>query len=507
MARRADGVPAIADGGVQTRAGSQFTSPHTEYLVDPFLNVDQDLDFSKYEVRDLLAGRKKIVEELDRIGPNGIVDEEHELRYDALIERTEHLDAHLAERQKVERRSQAVQRLRSPGTAQPPSTPANIPVRGTEPVEQRDLLSNLDGGTRPYSLLRAINLICRNKPLDGLEAEVNQELETRAGKAARGFYLPWTLPLYRSGLPRNIEFRDGPTGFSTVSGSGLIPTIQASTLVDVLRNRMVLASLGAQIMTGMVGEFDLPKKTATSQAYWIGEQGEPTESNPVIGQIPFAPNTVGAYTDLTRRLIKQSSFDAEQIARQDLMEVLQIELDRVGLNGSGEDNEPLGILQDDGIAVVELGEDGGFFTWSKLVEMETEVAVGNADIGNLAYVTSARGRGMLKSTPKVYGGETMLWEDNMLNGYRAVATNQIPSDLEKGEGDDLTAMIFGNFQDVIYAFWGAIDVMIDPYSLSKSGGVRVVLLADADVKRRRDESFAVCVDMDPAAEPFGDTTG
>lgn len=466
--------------------------------MDPFLDVDKQLDLDKYEVRDLIDGRKKILAEIDRLGPNGVVEDQHEQRYDALIERTEQIDETIATRQRIEKRNQTLQRLRTPGTPAP-SNPA--PPRGPEP-EERDLLSNLDSGKRPYSLLRAINLVCRNKPIDGLEGEVNQELEHRAGKAARGFYLPWSLPIYRSALPRNLEFRTGPTGFSTVSGAGLIPTIQGGALVDVLRNRMVLAGLGAQIMTGMVGEFDLPKKTDTSQAYWVDEQGSPSESNPAIGQIQFKPSTVGAYTDLTRRLIKQSSFDAEQIARQDLMEVLQVELDRVGLNGSGEANEPLGILQDDNVAVVELGADGGAMSWAKLVEMETEVAVGNADIGNLAYITSARGRGMLKSTPKVYGGETMLWEDSFLNGYQAVATNQIPANLEKGEGEDLTAMIFGNFNDVIYAFWGAIDVLVDPYSLSKSGGVRVVMLADADVQRRRDESFSICVDMDPAAIPF-----
>jgi|GEM_PF-6550176 len=296
--------------------------------MDEFLDVSIDLDFGKFEFRDLLTGRKKIVDELQRLGPGGKgVTAEHEQRYDALLERAEKLELHINHVEKGEKRSQRVAALATGSrTAPAPSgAPAGIPFRGDEP-EERDLLANVDGGRVKYSLLRAVDLVSRNKPLDGLEGEVSAEIEKRSGKAATGFYIPWDLPVYG---------HEQRAAFNTTGGAGMIPTIQGRSIVDILRNKMLMSRLGATVMTDMVGIFDLPKKTGTGAAYWVTESGEPTESNPVIGQIPFSPTTVGTYSDVTRRLVKQSSFSAEQVVRDDLLSVLILEMDRVGFNGSG----------------------------------------------------------------------------------------------------------------------------------------------------------------------------
>jgi len=459
--------------------------------MDPFLDLDKELEFSQYEVRSLIEGRVKILAELEKLGPGGnLADPAHEQRYDGLIDRATKLDAYLDSAKRVEKRSSALAALRANGNKTTgsgvPAVPPPANYRAAEPAEERDLLENLDGGKHKYSILKAVECIRSHRPVDGLEAEVSQEIEKRTGKAATGFYVPWTLPIYGSAPEQRA--------FDSTAGTGLIPKIQARTLVDVLRNRMVMARMGATIMSGMVGIFDLPKKTATSAAYWVAEAGAPTASNVTVGQIEFTPTTVGAYTDVTRRLINQSSFDAEKITRDDILAVLQLELDRVGLNGSGSSNQPKGILQDSGVSAVSIGTDGGALTFAKLVELETAVAAANADLGTLGYVTSAKGRGQAKTIKKDAGSGIFLWENDEMNGYRAMASNQIPSDLEKGDGENLTAVIFGNFADAVYAMWGGIDMNIDPYSLSTSGGVRIVMLADCQFKLRRTESFAKIVD-------------
>jgi hypothetical protein len=76
-----------------------------------------------------------------------------------------------------------------------------------------------------------------------------------------------------------------------------------------------------------------------------------------------------------------------------------------------------------------------------------------------------------------------------------MATNQIPTNLTKGSGTNLTAMIFGDFSTVHIAMWGGVDVLVDPYSLSTAGSVRVVCLLDTDIKFRNTESLAKIVDM------------
>jgi HK97 family phage major capsid protein len=357
-------------------------------------------------------------------------------------------------------------------------------VRGPEPRASCDPVDNPDGAK--YSVLRAIRMRAEGKEVDGYEGEISQEIAKRSGKSAQGFFLPLSLPM-------EAERRD----FDTTAGAGAIQTTKLySRFIDMLRNRMTVAAMGATFLTDMVGPFEIPKQTGTGAAYWVTEGNSPTESAQAIGQVAFTPKTVGAFTDITRKFLKQTSMDGERFARNDLARVLGLETDRAAYNGSGSGAEPTGILQNGSITTVAIATDGGAPTWEKIVALESTVAAVNADVGGMGYVTSAVGRGKLKTTVKVSNFPEYLWgRDNMVNGYRAVATNQIPSNLTKGSGTNLTAMIFGDFSTVHIAMWGGVDVLVDPYSLSTAGSVRVVCLLDTDIKFRNTESLAKIVDM------------
>lgn len=348
--------------------------------------------------------------------------------------------------------------------------------------EQRDL--------KEYSLLRALRCAMSGRPVDGLEGEVSQEIAKRSGKSPQGFYFPTEIAV-QSADQRSLTL---------TTGSGAKPTItDASNFIELLRNRQVMAGLGARYLTGLTGDLSIPKQTGGATAYWVAEGSAPTASNQTIGSVALAPKTVGAYTDISRKFILQSSVSAEQFVRQDLATVLAIELDRAAINGSGSGAEPTGILNTGSIGSVAIGTNGGAPTWASIVGLESAVAVSNADVGALGYLTNAKVRGKLKTTPKVSGYPTYIWGDNgMVNGYNVGVSNTVPATLSKGTSSGtLSAMIFGNFNDAIYGLWSGLDILVDPYTGSSTGTVRVVALQDADFKVRHAESFAADVDYDP----------
>lgn len=92
-----------------------------------------------------------------------------------------------------------------------------------------------------------------------------------------------------------------------------------------------------------------------------------------------------------------------------------------------------------------------------------------------------------------------------LNGYRADSSSQIPSNLEKGTGEDLTALIFGDFSTVMIGLWRAIDLVVDPHTLGLSGGIRLTAMLDCDIQFRNAESLAKV--MDKTRYQPGDKTG
>ena len=83
-----------------------------------------------------------------------------------------------------------------------------------------------------------------------------------------------------------------------------------------------------------------------------------------------------------------------------------------------------------------------------------------------------------------------------VNGYPCAVTNLLPQTLTKGaSGAVCHTMIYGNWQDLVYAFWSGLDVIVDPYTNASSGAVNIVALQDFDVNVRHFYSFSNCVDI------------
>ncbi len=340
-----------------------------------------------------------------------------------------------------------------------------------------------------YSLMRAINALAN--PTDtsaqraaAFERECSEAVASKMGKAARGFF-----------IPSEVQRRDLNVGTAAAGGNLVATDLLTGSFIDILRNAMVIDRLGARMLTGLVGNIAIPKQTGAATAYWVAESGSPTESQQAFGQVTMSPKTVGAYTDISRRLILQSSMDVEGMVQTDLATVLGLAIQQAAISGSGSSNQPSGILTQVTPSVAG-GADGAAPTWANIIELETDVAVANADVGTLGYLTNAKVRGKLKGTPKVSGQDTFIWEGGEfpVNGYQVGITNAVPSNLTKGSGNNLSAIIFGDFSSLIVGMWGSLDLMVDPYSNSTSGTVRVVALQDVDIALRHAESFATMVD-------------
>jgi HK97 family phage major capsid protein len=327
----------------------------------------------------------------------------------------------------------------------------------------------------------------------GFELEVVKAAEQRFGRSTNGVKVPLELL-----IPQRRDLLAG-------SGSGaytVATNVLGEQFIDVLRPASQVIAAGAQVLTGLQGNVAIPAKTAAATVSWVAENVAVSESQPTIGQVTLAPKTAGAYTDLSRRLLIQSSIDAENMARQDLMDDLAVAIDFVAIKGGGA-GEPSGILTAPaGIGVVSMGTDGGALTWPKVLEFETSIATANGAT-NLSWITNPKVRASAKQIYRVATyGETALWDDRTpdkpLNAYPVFVSTNVPSNYTKGNHStpDLSAAILGNFSDLIIGFWGSgIEILVDPYTGGNAGTVRVRAIVDVDVALRRLGSFALAKDI------------
>ena len=344
--------------------------------------------------------------------------------------------------------------------------------------------------TKRYSMLRAMNALAN--PNDAaaqraaaFERECSDAASAKMGKQARGFM-----------VPTEVQRRDLNVTTATAGGNLVATELLGGSFIDALRNAMVIDRMGTRMLTGLVGNIAIPRLSGTGTAYWVAENTAPTESDQTIAQVTMSPKTVGAFTDISRRLLLQSSIDVEAMVQNDLATILGLAIQQAAISGSGASNQPSGILTRVTASVIG-GTNGAAPTWANIVQLESDVAVSNADVGTLGYLTNARVRGKLKTTSKVSGQNGFVWDDGdtPMNGYRTAVTNAVPSNLVKGtSGSTCSAIVFGNFADLVIGMWGSLDLMVDPYTGSTAGTVRVVALQDVDVQLRNVVSFATMVD-------------
>lgn len=353
-----------------------------------------------------------------------------------------------------------------------------------------------DDEIKRYSILRAVRAAADgNWKEAGLEREASDAVAQKFGRTPRSFFIPNDV------MTGTREQRDMVVG--TPASGGYTVATNLLPMIEMLRNRLALSAAGIRVLTGLVGDVAIPAHTAAGTGYWVAEGSNVTESGQTIGQVAMTPHTFGAFTDISRKLLKQSSVDIEGFVRDDLMRVIALGVDYAGLHGDhGSDaNQPDGVAATSGIGSVAGGTNGAAPDWNDIIDLEQEVAIDNADIGKLAYMTNAKVRGKLKKTliTATYG-EQFVWDrlspDAPLNGYRTVVTNQVSSALTKGSASAVcSAIFFGNWDDLVLGMWGdGIDVLVDPYTLSISGGVRIVAFQDVDFGVRHAGSFAAMLD-------------
>ena len=347
-------------------------------------------------------------------------------------------------------------------------------ISNNTPLETPSEIGMTKEEVREFSLVKAIRAMAnpsdRQAQKDAeFEFECSAEAARQYGKDAQGIMLP--AEVLRTWGKRDINSSDDSTLISEDYRGG--------DFIDVLRNESSVMQAGATMLRGLQGNVVIPKKTAASSAGWIATEGTAaSESEFTSGSVTMSPKVIGAFTDATRLLLQQSSLDVENLIRDDLTKSIATAIDLGALAGSGASGQPTGIANTSGINTTTFAAANP--TWAEIVAMESAVANDNALTGSLAYICRPADFGTLKTTEKATNtAQFVVSPDNTMNGYNVVRSNQVTS------GD----FYFGNFADLLIGMYGGLDITVDPYALSTSGGVRIVALQTVDVAVRHAVSF------------------
>ncbi len=348
---------------------------------------------------------------------------------------------------------------------------------------------------RTYSLGRMIQAQVTGDWKDaGYERELSEEITKRTGKQSQGMYVPDFA--WRSGVMTTAA--TGAIGSENVTDQ-FVPTIQRGDLfIEALRAKQVMANLGVTYMGGLTNRIRMPKIATGAAAGFVEEAGDVSDQSPTDAGVTLQPRTLGAFATMSRLLMLESVPAIEQIVQDDLLRSIADKIEYYAINGSGSSGQPTGILNDGSVNNLDIsaGTDVAALTWADITDLVKLVEEDNGVVNaaTLGFLTNPKVKAKMANTVKVGSTDSvMLLNDpwNAIYGYKAEFTNNVPSDLDPGDGgSDASAMIFGDFSQLMVGLFSAPSIIVDPYSGSKSGDVQISVMQEVDVALRNAISFA-----------------
>ena len=318
---------------------------------------------------------------------------------------------------------------------------------------------------KKFNLLSAIRSIAENKPLD---PEVQAVVD--AGKSE----------MRNAGLSVNgqlqipAETRAAVT--VTTEGEDVVVTDFANIL-EPLRTKNVLAESGAHLLTGLVGDLQIPAMGAEN-VNWEGETDPAQDGASTFTNVKLTPHRLSAYIDISKQFLVQDSLGAEALIRRDLVAAIQSKLESTIFSTDAADgSKPAGIFN--GVSPTKVTDFKGLCT------LESDVEDANF-YAPAKYIVSPKAKAAMRAMAKSTKSTQLVLEGDNIDGVPVLSTGHIAKD----------TFAYGDWSQLYVGQWGAIDLTVDPYTKAADGQVRLVVNCFFDFKLVR-----------PKAVVYGTTAG
>lgn len=342
---------------------------------------------------------------------------------------------------------------------------------------------------RQFSLQKAIAAQIDPRAVDaGREIEISTELARRSRRKPQGVFVP---------LEALVPERRVQTIVAPGTGANLVQTdVLADQFINILGPSSVVVRLGARVITGQRDSIAFPRLTTSPAAEWVLENAGLTPADHAFDQVTGVPHFCGTVTTYSRRMMLQTNPSIESILRSDFAMKLGAAVDKAALVGDGAATaEPEGIQNNSEVTTIAAV---GVPTMADVVSAVAYVETANVPMTSLGWAANPWVRSTLQLVPRLAGDATgtsgfVMGTDGTLLGYPFATTSQLPGDPNAGPPAVAGEMVFGNWNELILAFWGdaGADILVNPFESTAylAGNVLIRGFIDADVLIRHGEAF------------------
>jgi HK97 family phage prohead protease/HK97 family phage major capsid protein len=330
-----------------------------------------------------------------------------------------------------------------------------------------------------FSLSRAVLTAANGRSLEGIEAEWAQE-------AQREMRAQGLQAVGQVAIPMKALYRGAADNFTATigngDGEGFVP-INVPGAIGSLISPSVIERLGTTVINGATGNLKFPRVSVAPTGTAEGEVDANANSGMEMDELTLSPQRVSAKTTYSKQLLLQGGAAVDMVIAQELNQAMNKFIDTKAFDTL------------DGATMNDLSTAGvtnTVFNAALAVAMEAAVLADGADLSNCYYVMSPYAYQLAKNLAQVSSVSALFdLSTNTFNGYRAIATPYLVDTTAGSVGQ----LLFGNFQQgAILAYFGGIDLLVDPYSAA--GNAQIVLHVNRffDFDVRQANALAKCND-------------
>lgn len=225
------------------------------------------------------------------------------------------------------------------------------------------------------------------------------------------------------------------------------------------------------------------------QAAWRNEAAALAQSEPTFRGVAAVPQSLAFMFKVSRELLADAP-NMEAALRIAIGQAFAKELDRVGLRGSGEAPEPRGLLNTDGVQVVDFGGVNGASLASYAPILQGVGAVMNAD-GPLPNAVIGAPRSVITLAGLVDTTGQPIRKPELLQNLPILHTSQIPVNLTVGTGKDCSELYVGDFRGMYFLLRENVSIQLLRETFASTGEIGFACHVRADVVIPYPQTFAV----------------
>ncbi len=304
----------------------------------------------------------------------------------------------------------------------------------------------------------------------GYEREASQEARKAYPGTARGLVVPPSAVL---GQRAAITSTGG-------AADAVETNLRPDMFIDKLRAGSSVMAAGATVMSGLQRGIVIPKHTTDATAQWLAEGAAATESSIDIGSISLSLKRVSGTQSYTREALLQAQPAIDEIVRRSITTQLMQAIDLAGLEGTGANNQPTGVLNTSGVNTLTTTTVDAI-SHSEALQALSAIEADNVATQGAVWIMNPVDFASIAATTVDSGSGRFVIENGTLHGRRVIQTTKATQG----------TVYLGVWENLLIGQFGGIDLIVDPYSAATSAKVAITCHMMADVAVRHPEAFNV----------------